>query len=519
MAQIIVLASTPPRILMKQLLLSAVALVAALAISRDATAVVTIETVTVGDLGNAKDSAGFGRVAYEYKIAKYDVTIHQYTEFLNAVAKSDPYHLYSDRMATDLNVAGISRSGSSGAFSYDDGPIANNRPVTYISWFDAARFANWMVNGQGTASTESGAYTLLHGATSGTTPARNPGAPFYIPSENEWCKAAYYSSTLNSGAGGYWGYATQSNDAPGNVVGTAPNQANYFTNGRYSATQSSWYVESQNYLTEVGAFTSGTSFYGTFDQSGDVYQWTDSTGSELVALRGGSWQDEDVSASARLVTSPDDESAICGFRIAGLVAPPPPPPPPPRILIDVGDGKVTVSLSTLTIGVVEAIRAGHGDGSWNGLSGVTSSQAAKDHSRGIPRTVGWSDNGDGSVTFAYAAAGDTNCDWSVDIVDVSNFLTSGKFDTGLLATWLEGDFNHDAIVDALDLADFLNTGLYDAGTYNPRSGVAGELATAVPEPSLSPLIATIAVAAAVLSIHGRRMRVRQKPQASFTRGL
>jgi sulfatase modifying factor 1 len=505
------LASTPPRISIEQLLVSAVALVAATAISRDATAVVTIETVTIGDLGNATDSGGFGRVAYEYNLAKYDVTIHQYTKFLNAVAKSDPYNLYNDRMATDLNVAGISRSGAPGSYTYDEGPVANNRPITYVSWFDAARFTNWMVNGQGTAaSTESGAYTLLRGAISGTTPAKNSGATFYLPSENEWYKAAYYSPTLNSGAGGYWGYATQSNSPPGNVVGGTPNQANYFTNGRYSATQSSWYVESQNYLTEVGAFPSSRSYYGTFDQSGNVYQWTDATGTELVAIRGGSWQDEDVSAATRLVTSPDDENPICGFRIAALVAtpPPPPPPPPPRVLIDVGDGKLTVSLSTLTTGVVEAIVAGRGDGSWNGSSGVTSSQAAKDLAQGVSRTVGWLDNGDSSVTLAYAAAGDANCDWWVDVVDVSNILTSAKFDTGLLTTWLEGDFNHDGILDALDLADVLNTGLYDAGMYNPRSGVSGNLATAVPEPSLSPLIATMALAVSILTIHGRRMRVR-----------
>ena len=290
-------------------------------------------------------------------------------------------------------------------------------------------------------------------------------------------------------------------------MGDMPNQANHFTNGRYSATQSSWYVESQNYLTEVGAFSSSTSFYGTFDQSGNVYQWTDATGTELVAIRGGSWQDEDVSAATRLVTSPDDENPICGFRIAGLAASPP-PPPPPRVLIDVGDGKLTVSLSTLTTGVIEAIFAGRGDGSWNGSSGVTSSQAAKDLAQEVSRTVGWSDNGDGSVTLAYAAAGDAICDWWVDVVDVSNILTSGKFNTGLIATWLEGDFNHDGILDTLDLADVLNTGLYDAGMYNPRSGIAGNLATAVPEPSLSPLIATMAAAASILSIYGRRIRLR-----------
>jgi hypothetical protein len=95
--------------------------------------------------------------------------------------------------------------------------------------------------------------------------------------------------------------------------------------------------------------------------------------------------------------------------------------------------------------------------------------------------VGWLDNGDGSFTVAYAAPGDTNLDWSIDILDASNFLAFGKFDTGSPATWLEGDFGYDGVVDILDAADFFSTGLYDAGPYNAASGAAG--VAAVPEPA------------------------------------
>jgi autotransporter-associated beta strand protein len=163
-------------------------------------------------------------------------------------------------------------------------------------------------------------------------------------------------------------------------------------------------------------------------------------------------------------------------------------------LIDAGSGKVTVTQGLTATDLVTAIVAGRGDGSWTGTSGITSSAAAADVASSIPRGVGWLDNGDGSLTFAFAAPGDTNIDWQVDVLDAGNFLTLGKFDTGLPAVWLEGDFNYDGVVDVLDAADFFNTGLYDAGSYNPPPGTAGAVA-AVPEPSVTILGAAGLVAA------------------------
>ena len=112
---------------------------------------VTIDWVTVGDPGNAADDTTYGAVADAFQIGKYEVTIQQYTDFLNAVAQSDPYSLYDPVMANNGNIAGISQSGTSGGFTYN--VIGSGaRPVTFVSWFDAARFANWMQNGQGSAS-------------------------------------------------------------------------------------------------------------------------------------------------------------------------------------------------------------------------------------------------------------------------------------------------------------------------------------------------------------------------------
>jgi hypothetical protein len=147
--------------------------------------------------------------------------------------------------------------------------------------------------------------------------------------------------------------------------------------------------------------------------------------------------------------------------------------------------------------LVAEILEGRGDGSWNGTSGITSSTAAAESAAGTPRAVGWIDNGDGSLTAAYAAPGDTNVDWSIDILDASNFLAGGKFDTGSPAVWVEGDFSYDGVVDILDAADFFATGLYDAGNYNPAPGVSGGIA-AVPEPHAVAIIgALLAVATAI----------------------
>lgn len=296
----------------------------------------TIAWVRVGNPGNPDDTINtgatpnFGSVGYVYQIGRHEVTVRQYTDFLNAVARSDPHALYNTAMGSDVNVAGITRTGTSGAYSYQviaNGGSSANRPIAYVSWFDAARFANWMENGQGNGDTETGAYTLA-GATSGAAVARNPNARFFVPSENEWYKAAFYSA-VKGGAGspGYWTYATQSDAVPGNTVGAGANQVNYYIgaypNGAY-ATGGGTYTPSQNYLTDVGAYTGSASFYGTFDQSGGVYEWNDLDGSagSTRGLRGGSWYNggaNGVSSSERLLYDPSSEINYIGFRLASTV--------------------------------------------------------------------------------------------------------------------------------------------------------------------------------------------------------
>ncbi|MFM7207808.1 MAG: dockerin type I domain-containing protein, partial [Planctomycetaceae bacterium] len=177
-------------------------------------------------------------------------------------------------------------------------------------------------------------------------------------------------------------------------------------------------------------------------------------------------------------------------------------------LTDVGTGKVTVAAGGLSAtDMVTALVAGRGDGTWSGTTGITSSDAA---ASGGGRTVGWLENtvvdtnGNaianlGSVTFAFAAPGDTNLDWMVDILDSANFLASGKLDTGTPASWNQGDFTYDGFVDILDAAAFLSTGLLDTGAYNPPPAVPS--ISAVPEPSAG---AAVAMAGILLGWRLRR---------------
>jgi formylglycine-generating enzyme required for sulfatase activity len=191
--------------------------------------------VSVGDSGNSNDSNTgnlYGAVNYVYSIGQYAVTNCEYAQFLNAVASTDTHGLYSNLMNSDAR-GGITRSGSSGSFTYSIKTNMGNKPVVFVNWFDCARYCNWLHNNkptgpQNNSTTETGAYTL-NGATSGNAVPSNSDAKYHLPTENEWYKAAYYKGGGTNA--GYWSYATQNNTAPAfiaaNNVGDGPVSSNY----------------------------------------------------------------------------------------------------------------------------------------------------------------------------------------------------------------------------------------------------------------------------------------------------
>ncbi len=247
-------------------------------------AAAVIETVSVGLLNNTPDvnpysGDPYGEVDYRYRIGKYEVTNAQYAEFLNAKAKSDPFGLYSTAMASDVR-GGITRGSGVGGFAYSVKTNMANKPVIYVNWYDAIRLMNWMQNGQGTGSTETGAYTLLGGTpvpSNAATITRTPGAVWYLPTEDEWYKAAYYQPAQYGGdSDSYWLYATRTNTLPsaasansvGNISNPGSNVANYDS-------RADWNAQNGNVTTVGSAGNFSASYFGTFDQEGNVKEWTE----------------------------------------------------------------------------------------------------------------------------------------------------------------------------------------------------------------------------------------------------
>jgi formylglycine-generating enzyme required for sulfatase activity len=285
-----------------------------------------MQWVTVGNPGNAADNTGFGAVSQAYQIGKFEVTNAQYVDFLNQVASADPYALYDVKMAD----FGILRSSTPDGFKYSVRSEGTTdwgaKPVNAVSWYDAIRFANWMNNGMANGDTETGAYTLLGGTPTPTSPAaivRNANAQVWLPSIDEWYKAAYYDPSKPGGAG-YWDYPTASDTAPSNdLLNPDPGNNANFTGANLTST-----LPGAVKLTDVGQFSNSASAYGTFDQAGNVAEWSESLVPGLGMLRanlGGSWSSLSVGLQALNTQFAFNGGAVnsdrSGFRIARVPEP------------------------------------------------------------------------------------------------------------------------------------------------------------------------------------------------------
>jgi sulfatase modifying factor 1 len=271
---------------------AALAAVTGLAVST-AAASITIPTVRIGNPGNAADpTTGYGSVSYTYNIGTTEVTNAQYAAFLNAKAASDPFNLYNTNMAVGLG--GITRSGAPGSFTYSTISGRANRPVNFVSFSDAVRFANWLHNGQGNGDTETGAYD-------GTT--RNAGWQWAVTSEDEWYKAAYHQPASAGGpVNNYWLYATSSNTIQ-------RSQANY---GNHIGD-----------ITPVGSYAAN--YYGAFDMGGNVWEWNEASVNNGLyrRLRGGSFSvgGDGLRADSPNAIPPWSEHESIGFRVSHVPGP------------------------------------------------------------------------------------------------------------------------------------------------------------------------------------------------------
>jgi formylglycine-generating enzyme required for sulfatase activity len=457
-------------------------------------AAIAIVTVPVGNLGNAPDyNPGngnyYGQVSYAYNVGQYDVTSDQYAAFLNAVAGSDPEGLYNSSMGGLSNGnPGILQSGSSGNYIYSVTAGRGSLPVSDVSYLDTIRFANWIENGQpigaeGSGTTDTGSYTITTSAINNNTVTRNANAVWAVPTEAEWYKAAYFSPALNNGSGGYYPYPTGAT--------LTPAMANYY-----------YPPPAVGDTTPVGSYPYPT-YYNTYDQGGDVFQWTQPTaGNGYTDLRGGAFNSNDPGAlhSTEFYTEPlTFTSNNTGFRLAEIGTAP--------VVTDIRSSAVVMHdpATGAIVMVMSEIQSGYNNGNWNGSTGIISSSAAADttHLTAVGAII--NDTGantgastgdalytsldgtlttDGDILLKYTWYGDANLSGAVDGSDYS-LIDNGALNH--LTGWYNGDFNYDGVVNGSDYT------LIDNSFNTQGASLAGEIgnttaqiaaATAVPEPAM-----------------------------------
>ena len=314
--------------------------------------------VPVGDAGNTTSSyctsdgrrfsTPFGMVSYSYWMGKYEVTNAQYCEFLNAKAATDTYGLYSTDMGNQSS-GGITRSASSGSYVYAVKPNMADKPVNNVCRYDALRFVNWLNNGRGDGSTETGPYTITGGGlNSGTvtlpTHAELANGPltYVLPNQDEWFKAAYFKGATTTA--GYWNYATQSDTKPMeahlDALGNIDGYFNVGTSGTYTTPVGGAAVlnDYQNRVNTVGSGgPASQSYYGTYNQDDNVTELVENThvsnGTRESVMGSSSFYGLDVHGFYYASLWQYSEQEDFGFRIGALGVVPEAP----------FDGKLTIA--------------------------------------------------------------------------------------------------------------------------------------------------------------------------------
>jgi len=293
--------------------------------------------VTVGNAGNGTDAGNvseasvYGAVATAFQIGKYEVTNAQYAAFLNAVAAEDPNGLFDANMESNAR-GGITQFGTSPNFGYAAKAAMRDKPANYVDFWDACRFCNWLHNGmpsgiQDNTTTEGGAYTLTVTTPVNNSVNRNPGATFFLPTEDQWYKAAYHQPASSGGdTDDYWLYPTKSNDVPtvgtvnaiGEITNDDGNIANYDLGADWDSDGDE--VDESGNMTTVGSGGPGSrSPYGACDMAGNVYEWNETIiSSSFRGLRGGSWNNNEnfLRSSDRNNDNPGFAFSLVGFRVA-----------------------------------------------------------------------------------------------------------------------------------------------------------------------------------------------------------
>lgn len=417
-----------------------------------------IEFVTIGDPGNAPDldnnprsyighpgAYPIGGLDYEYRIGKYEIAREQ-IEKANSLGDLGITMLDMTKVQLNLQIATANE------------PFL---PATGISWYEAATFVNWLNASEGYTE----AYKVRDGAFQVWEPNdegydssnifRNRQAHYFLPSDSEWYKAAFYDGKKDV----YYHYATGSDTPPDRVArGTDEGTVVYHQRGPAPVKQAG-----------------GLSPYGTMGQSGNAWEWEETqykhVNKKIDALRGlrsGDWgtDAEHVSADYRNPFGPEVENQLMsfGFRVASLAEP-----------------------SAL------------GDFNANGVFDAADIDRIVTGANNLRRDL-TSDgvvNGDDRVYWVHKIAhtwfGDANLDGQFNNSDLLAVFQQGRYEDQILANagWDSGDWNGDGDFDSSDLILAFQDNGYDRG---PRPDAV--VAVAVPEISGGALLLLVGIAAA-----------------------
>ena len=266
----------------------------------------TIDFVNIGNTGNAADTTGYGAVPYQYRVGTYEITQDA-----------------------------ITKATASGMANVTAGAWTGNRPAAYISWYEAAAFVNWLNTSTGNQAaynlTFSGSWSMTLWSSAdawqlgGENLYRHKDSEYFLTSENEWYKAAYY----NPDGSNYFLYPTASSSVP-TAVGSGTDAGTAVYNNVAS-------------VPAIVDSAGGLSPYGTMGQGGNVFEWNESafdgsnsSSSENRAFRGGSWNvsEVDLRSSGRGFLGPAFEFSGIGFRVASV------PEPSTYALVLLGAGAV-----------------------------------------------------------------------------------------------------------------------------------------------------------------------------------
>ena len=256
-----------------------------------------------GDLGSwsaGSDYTFTGVNRSTYRMGTFEITNDQWTKFTNSLyvpVTGDPADAYNeDPFWTGTNV-----------------------PTNNTSWYEAAQFVNWLNTSKGyqaaykfTGTQGQSDYALdtwsAAEAYGGTNLYRHKDAMYYLPTEDEWIKAAYWNGTS------LLAYATKPGDTVHQGDGVSGTGWNYYASGYATDPYGPW---------DVGS--GSEELNGTYDMMGNVWEWMESPYNDPSygtdarrGLRGGSYGNDvyEIASSHRGNPRPQWEYYDFGFRVA-----------------------------------------------------------------------------------------------------------------------------------------------------------------------------------------------------------